>query len=80
MREKVFAEIGFGNESFISTEIENKKREYRVKKFVTPEKITELYIRIWLFKRVLVLSTKGFSIKKKNKFKFKFLFGIGDFN
>lgn len=31
---KVFAEIGFGNDTFLSTEFEEENSEYRVPKFV----------------------------------------------
>ena len=75
---KIFAEIGFGNNSFVSTEIENGKKEYRINKFVKPKKINELYIRIWILKYVMIISTfDGLKLKRKNKNKFKFVFGIG---
>ena len=75
---KVFAEIGFGNDSFLSTEFEEKNRKYRINKFVKPKNVRGYYIRIWLFKTVFIFSTNNlFEIKKKNKIKFKFLFGVG---
>jgi hypothetical protein len=78
MKEKVFAEIGFGNESFLSTEIEKGKKEKRINKFIKPGKVREIYLRIWIFKFVLIFSTlEGFKLKKKLKNKFKFLIGIG---
>ena len=43
MKEKVFAEIGFGNESFVSTEIETSNREYRVGRFIKPKKFEGVY-------------------------------------
>lgn len=77
MKKKIFAEIGFGNETFISTEIETKKDEYRINKFVIPKKIEGIYFRFWIFKKVLIISTKnGFEIKNKPKNKIKLLFGI----
>mgnify|MGYP001571949032 len=42
---KVFAEIGFGNDTFLSTEFEEGESEYRVPKFVLPNKIHDLYFR-----------------------------------
>jgi hypothetical protein len=76
--EKVFAEIGFGNETFLSTEFEKNNSEHRVPKFILPNKIEELYFRVWLLKKVYILSSKyGFYIMKKNRSKFKILFGIG---
>lgn len=75
---KIYAEIGIGNESFLSTEFEKGKQEYRLKKFILPERIEEIYLRIWIFKRILVISFfKGIFLKRKDKSKFKFLIGIG---
>ena len=74
---KIFAEIGFGNESFLSTEIESGKNEHRINKFVKPNIINGFYIRIWIFKKVFVASTyNGFSINNKSRNKIKILFGI----
>jgi hypothetical protein len=74
---KIFAEIGYGNSSFLSTEIEKGEQEKRVSRFVIPPKIEGIYFRFWVGKRVLVLSTKnGFSLKKKDRVKLKILFGI----
>ena len=73
---KIFAEVGFGNESFLSTEIEQGKKEYRISKFLIPREINGFYLRIIIFGTVLILSTyDGLKIKKNRK-KFKFLFGI----
>lgn len=75
---KVFAEVGFGNDSFLSTEFEDGESEYRVPRFILPDKIHSLYLRFWVFKTVIVLSTNdGFEIKKKDRNKLKILFGIG---
>jgi len=77
MKKKVFAEVGFGNDSFFSTEVEEDKKEYRVPKFLMPRKIKGFYIRIWIIRRVLVLSTCGsISLTKKSKTRIKFLFGV----
>lgn len=78
---KVFAEIGFGNETFISTEFEEKNSEYRIPKFIFPNKITGLYFRFWVFKNVFILSSdQGFKINKKDRNKLKILFGISGEN
>lgn len=78
---KVFAEIGFGNDTFLSTEFEEGGTEHRVPRFIVPDKITEIYLRFWIFKKVLILSSKnGFEIKTKDKNKLKILFGIGGNN
>lgn len=74
---KVFAEIGFGNDSFFSTEFEEGENEYRIPKFVIPQKIKGIYLRIWIFKTVYIFSTSnGFEITKKSKNKRKILFGV----
>jgi len=79
--EKIFAEIGFGNDTFLSTEIENSDKEYRIPKFLKPKNVNGYYIRIWVFKTVFVLSTdSGFKIKKKDRNKLKILFGISGTN
>lgn len=79
--ERIFAEVGFGNDTFISTEIENGDKEHRVPKFIKPRIIEECYLRIWIFKTVLILSThSGLKVKKKDRNKIKILFGIGGKN
>ncbi|MBS3093856.1 DUF3977 family protein [Candidatus Pacearchaeota archaeon] len=77
---KIYAEAGYGNKTFLSTEIEEGKREYRIPRFIIPKKIESFYIRIWIFKKVYVFSTKnGFEINKKSKNKFKVIFGIAGY-
>jgi hypothetical protein len=81
---RVYAEIGFGNDTFLNTEVETwengeEKSEIRIPKFILPKKIDEFYLRFWLGEKVYIFSTKNmFSIKfKKNRRKIKVLFGIG---
>jgi uncharacterized protein YqfB (UPF0267 family) len=74
---KVFAEIGFGNKTFFSTEFEEGESEYRISKFIMPGKIQSFYFRFWIFRKVLILSTNhGIEIKNKDKNRLKILFGI----
>ena len=74
---KIFAEFGYGNDSFLSTEIEEGDKEYRIPKFILPKKIFSLYFRFWIFKKVLIISTNhGFEIKNKDKNKLKIIFGV----
>ncbi len=74
---KIYAEIGFGNEHFLSTEIEERNKEYRIKGFILPRKIKSFYFRLWIFKKVFVLSTKnGFEVMIKDRNKLKIIFGI----
>lgn len=75
---KIYAEMGFGNDTFFNTEFEEGESEYRVPKFVMPNKIDECYVRIWIKKTVYVLSSKkGFRTVSKDRNKFKLLFGLG---
>jgi hypothetical protein len=79
--EKIFAEIGFGNDTFLSTEIENGDREYRIPKFVKPKIIDSYYLRFWIFKTVIIISTnEGLKFKKRNRNDLKILFGISGTN
>lgn len=74
---KVFAEVGFGNDTFLSTEIEDGDSEYRVPKFIKPQRIIGYYFRFWIFKKVFIFSTNnGFEAKTKEQNKLKLLFGI----
>lgn len=74
---RIYTEIGIGNESFISTEIEEGDKEERFPKFIKPKKIDEFYFRFWIFKKVFIISTKDFiKLKTKTKNKFKIIFGI----
>jgi len=74
---QVFAEIGIGNDSFVSTEFEEGEKEFRVPKFILPKEIEGIYFRFWFFRTVLILSTKhGIEMKKKDRNKLKILFGI----
>lgn len=74
---KIFAEIGIGNDTFVSTEIEEGDEEYRIPRWMIPSVVKGVYLRIWLFKTVFIFSTNhGFEIKQKSKHKFKLLFGI----
>ena len=75
---KVFTEIGFGNDTFLSTEFEDGDREYRIPGFILPGKIISFYFRFWIFKRVFIFSTNhGFELQTKDRNKLKILFGIG---
>jgi len=67
-----YAEAGFGNGSFVSTEI----CERRVSRFFV-RKIVQFYVRIWIKRTVVVIGFPfEFKITKKNRDNFKFLFGI----
>lgn len=75
---KVYAELGYGNGTFFSTEFEDGSIEYRIPKFLKPNKIKEFYVRLWIFKKVIIFSTLyGLKLKSKNNSKFKVLLGVG---
>jgi len=77
MRLKIFAELGIGNATFFSTEIERGEQEKRLASFIVPPKVDGIYIRIWIYKFVLAFSTNRFvNWQKKGKIKFKLIFGI----
>lgn len=74
---KVFAEIGIGNKTFLSTEIEEGLGESRIPQFILPKKIEGYYLRFWVFRRVIIFSTnEGVKLQKKTGNHFKILFGI----
>lgn len=79
-KERVYTEVGLGNQSFFSTEFEKGDIEHRIPKFILPNNIEEIYFRLWIFKKVFILSSKYFfKVKTKNKNKLKILFGIGGY-
>ena len=81
METRVYSEIGLGNDTFLSTEIEKGKNEIRKEVFILPKRIREFYLRIWINYTVLVISTKdGLKLKKKDKIRYKFILGIGGIN
>lgn len=74
---KVFAEIGFGNDTFFSTEFEDGENEYRIPRFIKPKIIKGYYIRFWLLKTIFIISTNHIlEIRKKDRNNIKILFGI----
>ena len=74
---KVYSEIGLGNPSFLSTELEDGNKESRVSKFILPKKIEGVYLRFWIFKKVFIISSKnGIVLQNRDKNKFKILFGV----
>lgn len=78
---KVFAEIGIGNKTFLSTEIEEGLVEARVPQFIWPKKVEGCYFRFWIFRRVIIFSTnEGIKLQKKTNNDFKIFLGISDFS
>lgn len=74
---KVYAEIGLGNETVCSTEYEEGDHEYRVPRFEVPPVVRGYYLRAWIGKRVMILSTNdGLQFRRKDRNKIKLLFGV----
>jgi hypothetical protein len=72
----MYTEVGWGNSSFITTEVEGEKGEYRIKGVLTGRFIS-LYLRIWVGRKVLILdSVEGVKIQDKSRDAFKVLVGI----
>jgi hypothetical protein len=72
----VFTEFGIGNSSFVSTEFEFDGGEVRVNGFYGISDFTDPYIRIWLGKRVVVISKYGVRVVRKSYNAFKLIFGF----
>ena len=71
-----FAEIGLGNDTLISTEIESEISEYRLDKLII-KRVVGVYFRIWVGWKVVVVGLPfEFKVVEKNKRAFKLLFGI----
>jgi len=74
---KYYTEIGIGNSSFISTEIETQLSERRISGIHIRGKFQEIYLRFWIGNRVFILSSKeGFVMRMKDKKKLKMLLGV----
>jgi len=74
----IYAEMGVGNGSFFSTEIEEGTKEYRMNRLMFPRRLEEIYLRLWVFRLVFILSFfKGIFVQKKPHSRFKLLVGLG---
>jgi hypothetical protein len=70
-----YSEIGFGNDTFISTEFEVGVKEWREKGWKI-KKVSSLYLRVWIGKiQVILDSREGLKLSKKSKVEVKILFG-----
>jgi hypothetical protein len=71
-----YTEIGYGNPTAVSTEIETEGSERRVKGFAVG-RIRSIYIRIWVGKAVVILDTHdGIKLQSKKRNTVKMLLGI----
>jgi hypothetical protein len=69
-----YSEIGIGNPTFLSTEIENELGEMRLHGFLCGPHLLSMYIRIQIFHVIFILDIpEGLIIKHKGYSKFKFL-------
>ncbi|WP_079508638.1 DUF3977 family protein [Mesobacillus jeotgali] len=73
-----FIEAGFGNRWVLRTEIEIEDgNEYEVRGVQGPIHFHSAYLRLWLWKTVIILdSREGFKKVHKNDKNLKFLIGI----
>jgi len=72
----IYAEIGIGNGSFLSTEVEVGQRERRVKGLII-RRLVSVYLRVWIGKRVLILDTReGLKTSRKSKVGRKLVVGF----
>lgn len=85
MKDNIFTEFGidFDNNKYgigYGTEIEfSDGTEKRIKEIIKI-KNKSYYIRIWLFKKVIILKKDGITFKTKNRNNFKIVFGISGIN
>ena len=77
MSMKMYAEVGIGNETFLSTEYEDESGdEYRRNGFRFAS-VQSIYLRVWIAHRVIILDSKErFKMKTTSRAAFKLLFGI----
>ncbi|MBT2691663.1 DUF3977 family protein [Bacillus sp. ISL-55] len=73
-----YIEIGIGNPWLIRTEVENENgEEYEEKWIKGPVHFHSAYIRLWVWKSVIIFDSKeGLKTMEKNSKKFKLIFGI----
>jgi hypothetical protein len=68
-----YMEIGYGNPTFVSTELENENRLSRR----VSGKVASIYVRVWIGRLVLILdSVEGLKIKRKERNEIKCLVGV----
>lgn len=73
---RIYNEIGIGNAWFICHEVEDGEIETRHKGFAKIKR-ESIYLRLWVGKRVFILSSNnGFEITHKNRKAFKLLLGF----
>ena len=74
---KIFSEMGVGLPTFFSSEFELEDgREFRLPG-IWVRSISEVYVRIWIGRRVLILSSKeGIKTQSKPKNRFNLVLGL----
>lgn len=75
---KKYFEFGVGNRHIVRTEYENQDgTEYEVKGIHGKIHFESLYIRMWIFKVVLIIdSQEGIKLQMKERCTFKIILGI----
>nr|MDD3720602.1 hypothetical protein [Candidatus Gracilibacteria bacterium] len=71
--------LGKGNWIGFSYELEDGDYEKRGLGWKKIDKISDVYIRTWVFKKVISYGYKnGFAVKAKNKYALKIIFGFSN--
>ena len=70
-----FAEIGVGNPTLISTEVESGDAEYRIPRWEVGEFVS-VYVRVVLFGVALIVDSREGVKMKGNRHAFKLLVGV----
>ena len=73
---EIYTEFGIGNEHIVSTEVDYGDSEIRFKGFCGVHSLNNPYIRIWMGKRVVIISMDGIKITKKARSTFKCVIGF----
>lgn len=75
---KKYIEFGLGNTWLVRTEIENNDgTEYEVKGIYGKLKIESIYIRLWIWTRVIIIDSKdGIKLFEKKRNAWKLILGI----
>ena len=66
---------------FFRLNLKKKEKNTGFQNLSCPKKVKGYYLRVWVFKKVFIISTNnGFEIVKKSRNNFKIVFGISGIN
>jgi hypothetical protein len=73
---RCYAEMGIGNPTFLSTEIECGVCEWRIPRLVV-SRVESIYLRVWIGRIVFILDSKeGFKYQRKGYCVYKCVLGL----